>query len=289
MAAILSQSEQTQLMQTIEMFEVITQTQSQDYQSLEILKEAYSKLGRDQDVVNTSKRIAEAYVQLGQFSSAILEYETILQRHPEHPEVQAALKEIETKASSFPAEPSPMMMEEHPEEHSAPAKLSLAPARSAKVVDMDGKPVEDGRDAMGKIFVESKIISVGDFDLCWPIPDLSSPPEGVVEPFVQVLSDNGILPEEKSLKLISDKSRTAFLPLGCYDLDLDLTRKFSSVTCQRWCVLPFDRLGKAVLIATANPFNQQAAKELAEAGNHRLVWYLATPAELVKNLRKAFR
>src|SRR6058998_1571371 len=104
MPSTLNSSEEAQLAQTIEMFEVITQSQPQDYQSLEILKEAYSKLGREKDVVGTSKRIAQAYVQMGQLSSAILEYETILQRYPEDPEVQAALKQIESKANHFPVE-----------------------------------------------------------------------------------------------------------------------------------------------------------------------------------------
>jgi hypothetical protein len=110
MASTLSPSEAAQLAQTIEMFEVITQSQPQDYQSLEILKEAYSKLGRESDVIGTSKRIAQAYVQMGQLSSAILEYETILQRHPNDPDVQAALKQIETKANNFPVEAAPAEM-----------------------------------------------------------------------------------------------------------------------------------------------------------------------------------
>src|SRR5258708_30346001 len=104
MASTLNPSEEAQLAQTIEMFEVITQSQPQDYQSLEILKEAYSKLNREKDVITTSKRIAEAYVQMGQLSSAILQYETILQRYPDDPDVQSALKEIESKANNFPAE-----------------------------------------------------------------------------------------------------------------------------------------------------------------------------------------
>ena len=104
MASTLSPSEEAQLAQTIEMFEVITQSQPQDYQSLEILKEAYSKLNREKDVVSTSKRIAQAYVQMGQLSSAILEYETILQRYPDDPDVQAALQQIESKANNFPLE-----------------------------------------------------------------------------------------------------------------------------------------------------------------------------------------
>ena len=103
MAATLTANEEAQLLQTIEMFEVITQSQPLDYQSLEILKEAYSKLGRESDVVTTSKKIAEAYVQLGQLSSAILEYESVLQRSPDDPDVQNALAEIANKANSFAA------------------------------------------------------------------------------------------------------------------------------------------------------------------------------------------
>ena len=48
-------------------------------------------------------------------------------------------------------------------------------------------------------------------------------------------------------------------------------------------------MSKAILVATANPFNQQAAKELAEATTNRLLWYLASPTELMQNIRKAFR
>src|SRR6266478_25483 len=104
MSSTLNPSEEAQLGQTIEMFEVITQSQPHDYQSLEILKEAYSKLGKETEAVSTSKRIAEAYVQMGQLSSAILEYETILQRFPDDPDVQAALLRIETTANNFPME-----------------------------------------------------------------------------------------------------------------------------------------------------------------------------------------
>jgi MoxR-like ATPase len=48
-------------------------------------------------------------------------------------------------------------------------------------------------------------------------------------------------------------------------------------------------MSKSILVATANPFNRQATKELSEATKSRLLWYLAPPSEIVKNLRKAFR
>ena len=283
MATIMNPSEEAQLGQTIEMFEVITQSQPHDYQSLEILKEAYSKLGREKDVIGTSKRIAQAYVQMGQLSSAILEYETILQRFPEDPDVQAALKQIESRANSFPIETLPA-------ESSTLIKAAAITGKNQKAPGKAGlAELEDGRKTMHKIFVEGKIITSGDFDLCWTSPNLSVAPEGVVEPFIQKLADKGILAVEKSLKILSDKSRFAFLPLDTYDMDMELARSFPAETCQRWCILPFDRMSKSIFVATANPFNQQAAKELSESTPNRLLWYLVPPADLVKSLRKTFR
>jgi hypothetical protein len=283
MASTLSPSEEAQLAQTIEMFEVITQSQPHDYQSLEILKEAYSKLSRQKDVISTSKRIAHAYVQMGQLSSAILEYETILQRFPDDPDVKAALEQIESKANNFPLDPMP----------AEATAMARGTAPTGKIPKALGKTppaeVEDGRKSMHKLFVESKMITAGDFDLCWSPVDPTLSPGGVVEPFIQVLADRGILPVDKSLKVLCDKSRFAFLPLQSYDIDMDLARSFPAETCQRWCVLPFDRMSKSVLVATANPFNQQAAKELAGATPNRLLWYLVPPADLLSNVRKLFR
>jgi len=282
MASTLSQSEEAQLAQTIEMFEVITQSQPHDYQSLEILKEAYSKLGREKELIGTSKRIAEAYVQMGQLSSAILEYETILQRYPGDTDVQAALQEIERKANNIAARPMLADTAVIVRDPSAGTSFKKKPGKAAADID-------DGRKAMLKIFVEGKVITAGDFDLCWNTPDLSSSPNGIAQPFIQMLADKGILAVNTSLRLLTDRTRVPFLPLDKYDLDLDLARTFPAETCQRWCVLPFDRMSKLVLVATANPFNQQAAKELAEATANRLLWYLVTPTDLVKNLRKVFR
>ncbi len=283
-ATSLSQGEIAQLMQTIEMFEVITQSQPLDYQSLEILKEAYAKLGQEDQVVKTAKRIAEAYVQLGQFSSAILEYEGILQRHPEDEQARAALRDIERRAADVTS-PSPGAAD-------TDVLLERAPAATALPAAAPAPPritVEDGRTALRKIFVDGKVISAADFDLCWPQPDLSGLPTEPVPPFIHNLAEKGLVPIERSLKLLVDRSRLPFLPLERYDADIDLARRFPAAICRRWCVLPFDTMGRALLVATANPFNQQAVRELSAVWPQRLQWYLAVPTEILKYLRKAFR
>ena len=278
--ATLNPTEEAQLKQTIEMFEVIVQSQPNDCQSLEILKEAYTRLNREPDVIRISKRIAEAYTEMGQLSSAILEYETVLQRRPNDVDVQTALRKIEDKAGNAAAQSAVA-------EPAAPAPQTETSLFRKKT--REEEEIDDGRKTMHKIFVESKVISAGDFDLCWPSPDLTGAQPDVAEPFIQMLGDKGLFPVDKSLRLLVDKSRTAFLPFDRYDADMDLLRGFPAEVCRRWCVAPFDRMSKSILVATVNPFNRQAAKELAEATSHRLVWYLTSPAELVKIIRKAFR
>lgn len=284
MAGTLSPSEEAQLQQTIEMFEVITQSQPQDYQSLEILKEAYLKLGREPETISTSKRIAEAYVQLGQLSSAILEYETILQRSPDDQDVARALAEIESTAntiSTAPAEPEP---EPEPEIKPAPGKT----AATARTTSSDTATLDDGSTMMRKLFVDGKHIAAAEFDLCWPAPDSVKGPN-VAVPFIQQLHEKNVMNIEKSLKLLVDKSRLGYLPLELYDVHIDTSRAYPAAVCRRWCVLPFDRVGKVVLVATTNPFNARAMRELQDAHPGRIQWYLAAPAELTREIKKVFR
>jgi hypothetical protein len=86
-----------------------------------------------------------------------------------------------------------------------------------------------------------------------------------------------------------EKSRCCYLPIERYDVDVDLARSFPRDICQRWCVLPFDRMSKSILICTANPFNKEVCRQLEEFTQNRLLWYLSSPVEISKMLRKVFR
>jgi len=290
MPAALNTNEEAQLMQTIEMFEVITQSQPLDYQSLEILKEAYFKLGRQKDVVSTAKRIAEAYVQLGQLSSAIFEYESVLQLFPGDPEVIHALAQIENRAGSISDHPPETEILEKKRGDFDRSAANLHPSNPlnhsspAPPADMD-----DGRKIMSKLFVDGKHLTEVDFARHWHTPPWNTSPTQVAPPFVQELADHGIMPLEKSVKIIMDKARLGFLPIDRYEVDMEVARSAPKDLCRRWCVLPFDRMSKSTLVATANPFNKQAARELEQVAHTRLLWYMANPPDLVKAVQSIFR
>ena len=95
--AKLSSEEYAQILQTIEMFEVISQAEPGDCQSYDILKEAYLKIGQTEAALSVSRKLAEAYLHMGLYSSALLECEGILQQRPESPDIVALMGEIESR------------------------------------------------------------------------------------------------------------------------------------------------------------------------------------------------
>lgn len=284
MAGNLTANEEAQLRTTIGMFEVIVQSDPNDHQSLEILKEAYSKLTQTQEMVVCSKRLAKAYETSGQLSSAILEYESLLESSPDDPEVKAALNALVSRADTFAGRPALPETDFVPKPRPEAAKAEPAVARKAAVPEID-----DGRDMMRRVFVDGKHVAGSDFDQHWVTPDLSGKPAKVQEPFVQVLADKAILPVDQSLKLLCERSRLCYLPLDKYDVDIEVARQANRDACLRWCVLPFDRMSKTVLVATVNPFNRQAAVDLKGPNHLRFLWYLTSPADLVKLIAKVLR
>ena len=277
----MTDEERAQIHQTIDMFEVIVDSQPLDTQSMEILKEAYLKLSRNDEAVDMASRIAKAHVELGQLSSAILEYEGILELFPDNEGAKAALDSIESKASAS----STSSITDEP----ITSATEIARTQDSKNNSTGDQNVDDGRNVMEKIFTESGTLSSENFQIYWPAADLGSQPSDVIEPFLYVLSEQGVLSIEDSLKVLCDKSPLAYLPMEKYDIDIELARTFPPDICRRWCILPFDRLSTSVLVATANPFNRQAAAQIAEAAKSRIIWYLASPEYLLTQLRQILR
>ncbi|MEI7958760.1 MAG: hypothetical protein WCI40_06600 [Verrucomicrobiota bacterium] len=130
LAEHLTPEEREQILQTVETLKAITDANPDDYQSLEILKDAYWRLEDQAEGLATTRKLADAYLRLGQYSSALLEYEGILLQEPGCAEVQTLLEELETKlnrgktGSSKTAIALDFGLAEMPEPELAPDDLS---------------------------------------------------------------------------------------------------------------------------------------------------------------------
>ena len=290
--ASISEDEIQQLLRTVEMFEAITQSQPEDYQSWEILKEAYAKLGRRDESLAASKRLAKAHISLGQISQAILEYEGLLQEHPDDPEVLGALTELEAKTSQLSAgrQPTgaPPLREDSKPTQPAPALAAGAAAPHPSSASKQ-KP-EDGNKALVDILIAEKLITPQAVEpllkrLASDHP--SAQDSATPTTLLQLLIDQQLVKLDDVLTVLVDRGGLPYLPLSTYDVDRDAVCLLPRELCFDNCIVPFDLISRSVLIATANPFDMGARSQAEAMLANNVFWYVTSPEEIHVALRRA--
>ena len=288
MAAQISEEENQQLQRTVEMFEAITESQPDDYQSLEILKEAHNKLGRKEDALRISKRLAQAYVKLGQISQAILEYEGIAQEFPNDPDALAALDELEKKTAQND-DSSSIAVPSLAEDSKPKSPAAGAPARAPVSAGPHAKP-EDGDRVLANVLIAEKVVTLQAVEpLLQRLRELRGNPGDKTQALslAPLLASDQIAKLDDLLLVMVNKSRLPFVPLSIYDVDRDTALLLPQDICWQHCLVPFDLISRSLLIATANPFDQAARKQVEAMVDYHVFWYVSPPADIVTALRRA--
>ena len=290
--ASISEDENQQLLRTVEMFEAITESQPEDYQSWEILKEAYSKLGRRPESLRTSKKLAKAHISLGQISQAILEFEGILQEYPDDAEVLAALSEIEAKTAqlSTARQPSGAPSLREDSKPTPPTPTLAVGAAAPPSSSAPKQTTEDGNKALIDVLLAEKLITPQAVEPL--VKRLASSPAGSSEnaqalTLPQLLVDEQLLKLEDYLTLLVERSGLPYLPLSTYDVDRDAACLLPREICFENCIVPFDLISRSVLIATANPFDMKARNQAELMLAYNVFWYVTSPEEIQTALRRA--
>jgi tetratricopeptide (TPR) repeat protein len=288
--AHISEEEIQQLQRTVEMFEAITQAQPDDYQSLEILKEAYTNLGRKEDALRVSLKLVEAYEKQGQVFKAILECEGILQDHPDQADIRKRLTTLEDKAKLAVGEavPSPAPVPEPKPLKSAPPSPS-APGPALSLVQQ----AEEGDRALADLLIAEKLATPQALQpLLQQLKSMrqsAHPGKGQPLSLVQLVINEQFAKQEDVLTLLLNKSMLPFLPLANYDVERETASLLSLEMCWQFCIVPFDQISRCLLVATANPFQAAAKRTVETALRVNLFWYVAAPADIVNTLRRAHR
>jgi hypothetical protein len=285
-----SPEEQAQILQTIEMFEVITRTQPDDYQSLEILKEAYTKLGRMDDTFRTSRKLAEAYFNVGSYALAMQECEMLLGHDPNAPEVLAMLGDIESRLQAAGQTLGGGL------KHGLIAKAVAG--GEGGLVRLDRRELESynlherGEEQLAKFLIVQQIF-----------------PEETVNAALEKLQQRNknlqgqtlaasLLVElcgedtdkiDQAISALIDRTKGAFIPLEYYDFDRQLARMLpDNLTLGRLCV-PFDLISRTIMVACCNPFDAAGRAAVQQSLDYTVSWYLARPAAIERTLQDVYR
>lgn len=307
MAVHLPIDEQEQLLQTIEMFEVIIQANPDDYQSLDLLREAYAKLGRHDDVRRITLLKAAACLRLGQLDAAHAAVCALQASDPDDPEVARLASELDQLGFSPSAAPLPntegsdgdliaLNFSAYSSEDTSLTELPKDKAgQSGGSLDF-GKvdlPETDGNDALVEFLRNNNLA----------LPDVLDPalaavreanaefsPERVSVPLLAEVFRHGTLEDEETTLLkILNHTKFGFAPLEHYDVDRQIVKMLPKELTLGRLIVPFDLISRTLLIAMANPFDNSGREVCRSLLDYNILWYFARPDQIVRTLAEAYR
>ena len=311
----ISPEEREQIMQTIEMFEVITQANPQDCQSMEILKDAYQRVGKEPEYLAIARRLADTYVEVGQYSAAMLEYEGILQKVPDSPDIIAALSEVEEKLQKSgqlkPAQGTTPSAIGGPVSIDLDFKAAVADGgtlmATASTLRRDGKQgtsgqdqvlamnlavSDDGNEALAKLLIQHRIVTEEVATSALERvqkknKDLA--PNALAMSLIDEISRRGSYEIDYLLGCLIDRSKFAFAPLDYYDIDRSIVRMLPEALTIGRLIMPFDMMSRTVMIAMANPYDAVGKEAVQQLLDYNVQWHIASPDSIFRVLKETYR
>ena len=273
------------------MFEVITRTQPDDYQSLEILKEAYGKLGRRDDSLLTSRKLAEAYFNVGSYALAMQECEVLLQHDPNAPEVLAMLGDIEARLQAAGQNVTGGGIK-----HGLIAKAMSG--GDGGLVRLDRKDQEHynlherGEEQLAKFLIVQQFFAEQDVTAALmkvQQKNKNLPGHTMANSLLVELCGPDTDKLDQVISVLVDRTKAAFIPLEYYDFDRQLARMLpDNLTIGRLCV-PFDLISRTIMVACCNPFDAAGRAAVQQSLDYTVSWYLARPAAIERTLQDVYR
>ncbi|HWY52206.1 MAG TPA: hypothetical protein VNW72_12055 [Chthoniobacterales bacterium] len=303
----LSAEEHSQILQTIEMFEAITQTQPEDYQSLEILREAYTKIGRHDDALRTSRKLAEAYFTAGSYTPALQQCEMILTREPNAPEILAMLGEIESRLQA-----SGQAIIDKDKSRQTSGLVSspftrndgslISPSVEGALIDVDpsrGKGLgritnlhERGDDHLAKFLIVQQLF--GEEQVNAALESVSAANkdlngQAMAVSMLEELCKDNPAQVDAVLSALIDRTKFAYVPLEYYDTDRQIAPMLPEVLTLGRLFVPFDLVSRTIMVACCNPFDSAGRDAVQQSVDYTVSWYLARPSAIVKSLQSIYR
>ena len=290
--------EREQLMQTIEMFGVIVQASPNDAQSLEILKDAFVRIGQVSEAMVAARKLAEIFSQAEQYGRAIEEYEYILDHDPANVEAMSGMGEAEEKLRVAKATGGGRH-DEPPQGNTKNSHL-IATGQTMKVSTKSAETIaavtktltEDGNETLVKFLLLHRIapedvvkqacdrISKKNKDLA---------PNTMAHSLLDEVVRRAGLDPETVLCTIVDRSKLAYIPLEYYEVDRQVVKMLpESLTLGR-LIVPFDVMSRTLMVAMANPFDSQGKDAVQKLLDFNIQWHIASPTAITKVLSDVYR
>jgi hypothetical protein len=136
---------------------------------------------------------------------------------------------------------------------------------------------------LGELLLDRGIISQSQLDQSL---DVQREKGGLIG---EILVDLGFVKEDDIAQALTAQYGFPYLPLGNYDVDLDITGVIPGRVARQYLLVPIDKIGSNLTLAMSNPLNVQAIEDVELLTGCSVQTFVSTSSDIKKAIEKYYK
>jgi len=105
----------------------------------------------------------------------------------------------------------------------------------------------------------------------------------------EVLVELNFATEKDIAQALTAQYGFPYLPLSNYEIDQEVIDSVPEDVCEKFCLVPIDRIGKSLTLAMSNPLNIQAVEDVELITGCTVQVFVSTSTEVKQTIDKHYK
>lgn len=104
----------------------------------------------------------------------------------------------------------------------------------------------------------------------------------------EILVQLGFAKEEDIAQVLTAQYGFPYLPLGSYDIDIEVIKIIPVQVARQYCLIPIDKIGNNLTVAMSNPLNGQAIEDIETISKCVVQSFVSTTSDIRKAIERCY-
>ena len=105
----------------------------------------------------------------------------------------------------------------------------------------------------------------------------------------EILVELGFVKEDDIAQALTAQYGFPYLPLGNYDVDVDITSIIPGRVARQYLLVPIDKIGNNLTLAMSNPLNVQAIEDVELLSGCSVQTFVSTSSDIKRAIEKYYK
>lgn len=135
---------------------------------------------------------------------------------------------------------------------------------------------------LGELLIERKVISQEQLQKALDFQKVNG---GLVG---EILVQLGFSKEEDIAQVLTAQYGFPYLPLGNYDIDVEVAKIVPDHLARQYCLIPIDKIGNNLTVAMSNPLNSSAIEDVEMISKCVVQAFVSTTTDIRKAIERCY-